>query len=95
MRKGFNDDANDENHLVISVSASNFVPQPQSPGGNSHIKVTGMLFVSLKGGKLQISILLGGFGTEGHLICPFRCRLGLGIYKEIDVTLTVQKSANA
>ena len=53
VRTGFNDDANDENHLAISVSASNFVPQPLSPGGNSHIKVTGMLFVSLRGGNCR------------------------------------------
>ena len=45
----------------------------------SHIKVTGMLVVSLYGCKLQIMVSLGVFGTESH---SFRNRLGLCVKKK-------------
>ena len=42
-----------------------------------HVKLTGMLFVSAKGVKLEVLVSLGVFGTERHYNCPFRYCLGL------------------
>ena len=43
--------------------------------GDSHIKVTGMLVVSLRPCKLQILVSLGVFGKESHYILPIQVTL--------------------
>ena len=62
--------------------------------GNFHLKVTGMLVVSLWGCKLQILVKLKLFGMESHCMCLLRYRLVLCIKKFTTnaLTLTTQKS---
>ena len=63
-------------------------------GGNSHLKVTGVLVASLWGCKLQILVKLRMLGMESHYMCPLRYRLVLYIKKFTTnaLTLTTQKS---
>ena len=59
-------------------------------GGNSHLKVTGMLVASVWGCKLQILVKLRMFGMESHYMCPLRYRLKK--FTTNALTLTTQKS---
>ena len=63
-------------------------------GGNFHLKLTGMLVVSLWGCKLQILVKFKMFGMESHDMCPLRYRLVLCVKKFTTnaLTLTTQKS---
>ena len=49
---------------------------PRGGGGDSHMKVTGMLVVSLRVVKLQILVSLRVFRKESQYFYPFRYRLG-------------------
>ena len=60
--------------LAMPISVMN------ARGGNSHIKVTGMLVVSLWGVNRRFWSHLGCLGWKG-IICPFRYRLVLCIKK--------------
>ena len=51
--------------------------RPRGGRGNSRIKVTGMLVVSLRSVNCRFRSQLGCLGPERHYTCPFRYRLGL------------------
>ena len=62
----------------------------QARGRTTHVKVTGMLIVSLRDVNY---IFWSHFGTESHYIFPFRYRIGLCMktFTKNAVTLTTQK----
>ena len=73
--------------LAMRISVMN------ARGGDSHIKVTGILVVSLWGENRRFWLHLGCLGWK-VIICPFRYRLVLCIKKftKNSLTLTTQKS---
>ena len=64
-----------DNLCITAVCA--LTVRPRVGRGNSLIKVTGMLVVSLSSVNCRFRSQLGCLGSERHHTCPFRYRLGL------------------